>query len=393
MTALVLGADSAIGLTLIRELGRHGVRVEAVGRDPRAIGGASRHAAAIHVRPAGPIAAWLPPLIARTQARALLAVSEGDLVALAALPPRIDGCVIATPRAEPLRIVLDKRETLRRAALLGIEGPKSWQPSGEAPPALDFPVVLKWADPTAILPLLESRSIEFRKTEYALNGEALALALGRYNAIGQWPLVQSYAPGVGLGQMLYMDQGRATLRFQHQRLHEWPPEGGVSTLCRALPLDEHRAQMARSEALLAAIGWEGAAMVEYRYDPATRRYALMEINGRFWGSLPLASACGAEFGWETYRRAVLGETTPSPAPRSGVVARYLLPETRRLARLWFGRGAIADPFFTPAPLRDTLSYVARSFDPTVRDYVFRWDDLGPVIQDVKNGLRKLAKLQ
>jgi len=26
----------------------------------------------------------------------------------------------------------------------------------------------------------------------------------------------------------------------------------------------------------------------------------MEINGRFWGSLPLAYYSGAEFGWLTY---------------------------------------------------------------------------------------------
>jgi protein-tyrosine-phosphatase len=36
-------------------------------------------------------------------------------------------------------------------------------------------------------------------------------------------------------------------------------------------------------------------MVEFKLDPLTNEFSLMEINGRFWGSLPLASAAGADF--------------------------------------------------------------------------------------------------
>lgn len=62
--------------------------------------------------------------------------------------------------------------------------------------------------------------------------------------------------------------------------------GGFSSVCDALPLSEHQALQAQSVALLRAIGWEGVAMVEYRFDPATGTAVLMEINGRFWGSYP-----------------------------------------------------------------------------------------------------------
>ncbi|MGL5839864.1 MAG: carboxylate--amine ligase [Sphingorhabdus sp.] len=393
MTALVLGAHSPIGLTLVRELGRHGVAAHVIAGNPRDISGASRYARAIHNRPAGPIGEWLPAIIASTGARGLLAVTESDLVELAALPPIIANCVIATPRQEPLSIVLDKRETLARAKALGLDVPMSWQADGNRPPDFHYPVVLKWADPTAIHSTLETCGVAFRKTEYALNREDLIRALARYDAVGQWPLVQSYAHGIGLGQMLYMHRGRATLRFQHQRLHEWPPEGGVSTLCQAVPLHEHAKQMELSESLLAAIGWEGAAMVEYRYDVGAQRYTLMEINGRFWGSLPLASLCGAEFGWETYRRALLGKTDSLPAPRDDLTARYMLPETRRLLHLWLKRKDIKDPFFKSSPLQDTLDYIVRTADPKLRHYVFSWDDPGPLIRDIVNGVRKLARVR
>jgi protein-tyrosine-phosphatase len=36
-------------------------------------------------------------------------------------------------------------------------------------------------------------------------------------------------------------------------------------------------------------------MVEFRVDPETGRFWLMEINGRFWGSLPLAIFAGVDF--------------------------------------------------------------------------------------------------
>src|SRR3546814_4665760 len=70
--------------------------------------------------------------------------------------------------------------------------------------------------------------------------------------------------GVGLGQMLHMEGARATLRFQHRRLHEWPPEGGVSTLCRAEPMDRHATQMALSEKLLRALDWQAIGRASCR---------------------------------------------------------------------------------------------------------------------------------
>lgn len=396
--AIVLGIDSPIGLSVVRELGRRGVPVHGIGRSPGAIGAHSRWIAEASVRGGGPLASWLPALVARTGARALFAVSESDLLDLARLDPVIAGCRILTPRAKPLATVLDKSATLAAARPLGIDIPDSWQPvRGEDFAAraarLTYPVVVKWADPAAIHDRLAAARLAFVKADYARDPATLLALLDRYRPLGAWPLVQGYCRGSGLGQMLYMEDGRATLRFQHRRLHEWPPEGGVSTLCAAEPLDRHAAQMVRSEALLAAIGWEGPAMVEYRHDPATGRYWLMEINGRFWGSLPLARACRAEFAWEGYRREILGERgpapAPAPAPRGNLRARYMIPETRRLARLLRSRGASADPFFTPRRWGDLASYAAGFLDPRMRYYVFDATDPGPFLADISAGLRKL----
>lgn len=393
--ALVLGADSAIGLTLVRELGQHGVPVHAVMREG-GIAGASRFCATAQRRPDGPLALWLPDLIARSGAGALFAVSETDLVELARLPARIGDCRILTPRAGPLGRTLDKSRTLAIAADAGLRVPRSWQPragddfaaraAGE-----DYPLVAKWSNPPEILPLLEHAGLEWIKAEYLRTPADLLALIERYRPIGQWPLIQQYCRGVGVGQMLHMEAGVATLRFQHRRLHEWPPEGGVSTYCQAEPPDRHQAQMRLSEALLRALDWQGPAMVEYRHDPETGHYWLMEVNGRFWGSLPLAMHCGAHFAWEHYRHAVLGQDTVAPDPRHDLRARYMVPETKRLARLWLARRGIRDPFFKARPLADLLSYILGCFDPRMRYYVFMLSDPRPWARDLIQIARKVVR--
>jgi len=395
--AIVLGVDTPIGLSIVRQLGQHGVPVHLVGKSARSISARSRWVRSFTVRPPGPLADWLPAFALNLAAGAIFAISETTLIELADLAPILGGAHVLTPRQPALGIVLDKIETLARARAFGIETPESWQPdvtedfAGKAA-TLRYPVVAKWRDPNVSKPLLNDAGLEFHKAEYAADAVALLALLDRYRTIGLWPMIQSYCPGHGLGQMLYMENGRATLRFQHRRIHEWPPEGGVSTFCTAEPLDLHAAQMAKSEALLASIDWDGPAMVEYRYDPQTGRYVLMEINGRFWGSMPLAHVCGADFAWEAYRRRVLGDGSEMPLPGSNIRARYMLPETRRLLRVLFDRDAIVDPYFKARPLRDLAAYLLGFFDPRMRYFVFSLADPGPFFRDMQSGLIKIASL-
>ncbi len=386
---IVLGVDTAIGLTMIRELGRHHVPVIGVGRHRTAIGGASRYCTSLvlreHDREMGD---WLSDIIRATGAGALMASSEGDLLTLAGLPVQIDGCRILTPRAAPLDIVLDKVSTLTTARLMGLDTPPSWRPiAGEDVAAraesLHYPVILKWPHPPRKWPILEAAGLPFIKSEFIHDAEQLVCALRRYDPIGLWPLVQGWCPGYGLGQMLMMHQGRATLRFQHRRLREYPARGGISTLSASVPLADHAAQMARSEALLAAIGWEGPAMVEYRHDPETGRYWLMEINGRFWGSLPLASQAGAEFVWGQYRQAMLDEA-PGPAEQAYRArrARYLVPDAKRLVEvLRDPHGAGHAPFSRAAELATFLADFLRS---DTGYYVGSLRDPGPLWRDLRS---------
>ncbi len=384
---LVLGADSPIGLTVVRELGARGVPVIAHGRSSRALGRFSRFTQTFLLEHR-PLAEWLPAYAAEQGLGAVMAVSEGHLIELTALREEL-GCKVLTPDAERLRSVLDKARTLEAARRLGIAVPTDWQPAaGEDFTAraseITFPVAIKWADPNAAQGALTEAGIALEKIEYASSPAQLAAILSRYDPIGTWPLVQQYCPGHGLGQMLHMVEGQATLRFQHRRLREFPPSGGVSSFCASVPLDEHAEQMTRSEALLAALGWEGPAMVEYRHDPASGTYWLMEINGRFWGSIPLAWHCGAHFAWETYRCGVLGESGPGEGPKRQRRARYVIPDAKRTVMVLQDRSL---------PLGTRIAALVRFFadflDPRVRYYVWSLSDPGPFFGDMAGIVRRL----
>jgi predicted ATP-grasp superfamily ATP-dependent carboligase len=66
-------------------------------------------------------------------------------------------------------------------------------------------------------------------------------------------------------------------------------------------------------------------MVEFRYDPRDGLPKLMEINPRFWGSLPLAVYAGVDFPYLIFQ---LAQGQPVPAPPHyalGKRCRWILP--------------------------------------------------------------------
>ena len=191
-----------------------------------------------------------------------------------------------------------------------------------------------------------------------------------------------------------MRRGEALLTFQHRRLHEWPPEGGFSTLCEGVPLAMHGELQEQSIALLRRIDWEGPAMVEYRHDPATGHSWLMEINGRFWGSLPLASQSGAEFAWMTYAVLGLKDESVRCVVRSELRCRSLVTEAKWLLRVVCAPHKIQDRSLRFSRLRELAKWIGMFFDPRMRYFVFSLDDPVPALADLLAGAwRRLRRRQ
>ncbi len=153
---------------------------------------------------------------------------------------------------------------------------------------LRYPVVIK---PARSLSSGEGVASQLQ-VSYAF--EVTELEAGCAHALRFGPvLLQEFFPGQGVGIELIARQGKIAYAFQHLRLHEVPLTGGGSSLRKSQPVMPEL--LAASERLIAALEWNGVAMVEFKLNPLTRKFCLMEINGRFWGSLPLAVAAGADF--------------------------------------------------------------------------------------------------
>jgi predicted ATP-grasp superfamily ATP-dependent carboligase len=111
--------------------------------------------------------------------------------------------------------------------------------------------------------------------------------------------------------------------FVHKRLREFPITGGPSTLRVGVDNEEVKELGIR---LLQALQWYGLAMVEFKVDPRDNRPKLMEINGRFWGSLPVSIASGVDFPYLLCKLATEGDIKPDLDYKKGVKARLLFYE-------------------------------------------------------------------
>lgn len=391
---IVLGLETQIALGVVRELGRAGVPVIGIAQSRHALGLHSRYLARRIINEQPRSEAMLEQIRALGEEFGeipLLTVSEVNLNWLLNNRQHLGKVKPILPTAESLSVVLDKGKTLAVAESVGIAVPRTIEPESleaieSLADTLSFPVVLKWKDPNAIGPLLSANGISLIKAEYALDAGQLIAIGKRYLPLGKWPLIQEYCPGTGLGQFFFMHEGEALRRFQHIRIAEWPPEGGFSSVCESLPLTEYAELQEKSVALLRAIGWEGVAMVEYRLDPQTGKAVLMEINGRFWGSFPLAVQCGAGFALLAYLVNGLGRKVELEAVRTGVRCRMMATEIKRLIRIVLEPGKISDPFFKPAPRRELQRFWNDFFRTGVGYYVWSRDDPAPFWADLTNML-------
>jgi hypothetical protein len=323
----------------------------------------------------------------------LLSISEVNMLWLLDQAEAIKPLVAVLPPADALAAVLDKRRTLEAARKAGMDVPATWQPKSPADIAaratsFPCPAVLKWSDPNRVVPALEQAGVDFVKAEYADTREELMLALRRYDNLSQWPMVQQYCAGYGLGQFFYMKDGEAVQRFQHRRVAEWPPEGGVSSVADALPLSLHRELQEKSIALLRSLNWHGVAMVEFRHDTVTGKSWLMEINGRFWGSFPLAVHCGAGFAWISYRDACGLPLEGLQPPLDRLRCRMVGTEIKRLQRILLSPRRILDKHFKLRPWAELARFVSDFVRPGRRYYVASFDDPRPLLEDLLNLVRR-----
>lgn len=279
----------------------------------------------------------------------------------------------------------DKRKLMEVAQRLNVRVPHTEVvPSRKALknfyPKLQFPVVLK---PFRSKILSNGKWIT-ASVRYANSIQELEETVEKQECFREHPfLAQHYIPGHAHGIFALYDHGRPLVFFAHRRLREKPQTGGVSVLSESAEPNPEALRMAK--AVLNEVGWHGVAMVEFKITPSGIPY-LMEVNGRFWGSLQLAIDAGVDFPWLLYQMATEQVIYQENDYEVGVRSRWLLGDLASVAKAMVQNGHRSGLPSTGGRLRSLMQFLG-SFRNRSRNDVCRWSDLKPFFAELRQSLR------
>jgi predicted ATP-grasp superfamily ATP-dependent carboligase len=282
----------------------------------------------------------------------------------------------------------DKGRTLAHAEACGVaipptRWPASWDDCRAAADELGYPCVVK---PRFSNVLRGDAFLSDAGPRYVARPEQLVAAVTACRQGADWPLIQAYVPGRGKGVFALCDHGRAVTWFAHERLRDVRPTGSGSSLRRATPVDP--ALQAAARRLIARLRWHGPVMVEFQADGSADPL-LMEVNGRFWGSLQLAVAAGVDFPrlWVEMLRGQ--EPRPPASYTTGVTVRWLWGDVKRLLHI-LGGPVPGHPGPHPA-LRQGLRELLGAQPPGTQLETWQRDDAWPAVGEWIQGMADLAR--
>lgn len=385
---VILGDEPRVVITIARSLHRCHIPVIVVGLSAEAampVSNAIRHFVHLphHREDPNKFLAELSHLIQSERCSMLmpsndtgLSVATDHYEALTAL------LHVGYPPPAIVRQVLNKDQTLRIAEKCGIAIPTTYAVYERAHLEavrgdMRFPIVAKPCSKSDI-----SRSTF--KIRYIESFEELSEAFTVDEQFGSQNLLQEYCPGEGVSLGVLIKQGEPVAMFQHRRLTELPYTGGVSITSVSEALNPLLASQAIT--LLRALHWDGVAMVEFRQDSATGRAVLMEVNGRYWGSISLAVQAGMDFPLYDWQLAH-GKVPTVPSQYAiGIKWRWLSGDLTRF------HGLLMDPSPNhvprPSPWKEAWRFLLDSRLST-RSALWSSADPQPAISETLRTLKRL----
>jgi predicted ATP-grasp superfamily ATP-dependent carboligase len=322
----------------------------------------------------------LAELACHARGTLILPMTEATTLPLSACREKLlaAGARLVLPDHSDVLRAFDKLETTRLAASLGISVPKTISVASTEHPddvvrSVSFPAVLKPRTSEELSPSGAVRRAG--RPRYACNPEQFAEAFADVRSRCSTILIQEFVEGDGMGYFALMNHGELRAEFAHRRIRDVYPTGSGSAVRVSVAPDP--AIRDASLAILRALRWHGVAMVEFRKKNA-QPPVFMEVNGRFWHSLPLACFAGVDFPALLARMAEAGDVPPASGYRIGVRCRWLLGDFRHLVEVWSGPPQ-GYPGTYPGRM-STLSALLRPVPGTYHD-LFQWSDPLPELGD------------
>ena len=392
MRVLVTDGNERSALAITRALGQRAVEVVVGAETERSLAAASKYCWRAFSYPspfedsAGFVASILEA-VQRFEVTAVFPASDGAMSLMAQQRQKFPAHTkLPIPAAAAFESMSNKYQLMQLAVTLGIPVPQTvFVPDGrfegQSKTLPNFPVVVKPGQS------IVNANGRLRKTGiHYVSGEAeLERLYATIDYLRQPSLIQRRVEGEGQGVFALMNNGQPVALFAHRRLREKPPSGGVSVLRESIALPEPMTQYALR--LLQHVGWHGVAMVEFKVDRQSGVPFLMEVNGRFWGSLQLALDAGLNFPLLLYRMACGDEVNvPATGYRVGVKSRWLLGDLDHLLlRLFKSDAALSLPTDSPTKLKTVIDF-CRFFQKNTRYEVNRLDDPNPFYYELRQYL-------
>jgi len=198
---------------------------------------------------------------------------------------------LTTPPLEQFEIAQDKRLAYKRGECLGIEVPHTWYPeSADEVAALDveYPVILKPASGVIDNPLSHVKAWKIDDRETLLEKYAQA---SPFLPPGQ-VMIQEIIPGGGECQFSFAAaclDGEVHASLTARRTRQIPMDfGRASTYVETMDVPEI---VEPSTRIIESMGLTGLVEVEFKLDPRSDKYKLLDVNSRAWG-VALDRGCG-----------------------------------------------------------------------------------------------------
>lgn len=334
LTVLVTDSSYKHAVGIIRSLGRQGHRVVAVSHSRLAPGRFSRYSARSVIVPnpateAAKFASQIRQISERERADLIIPVGFASCDALSHSPDVSSGPTshLALPQPDLFDLASDKWEMNQQAKKLGLLVPDSMLASdGDS---------LRYFSEKHPNTVVKSRRESWGKSVRQLHAgsEPSGLELQLKGIVGDRSsehfMLQEYVPGHGVGYMALCINGRIVREFTHRRLREWPPDGGFATA--AIATDDYELREL-GRRFVQSLNWHGPAMVEFRRSEQGTYF--IEFNPKFWGSLEVALAAGADFPGDLCAWASDRDLTSRALPEYSVGQRYWWPWRGDLRRLF-----------------------------------------------------------
>lgn len=391
-SVVIPGISAASSVTCLRSLGRRGINTVLVTENPKIPARYSKYCDEVVTTPPpgddlDSYRETLLGLAKRPDVRTIVPLRELDVYVLAKYREQFEPHVATPwPTFETLRYAHDRKLLFEAAERAGVPIPETKLLSDVDDWSVERIVKPRYAIVTNdyVSDVPENRVVSVGTAEHLEPGvepdiEAIQASM-RHD-----PIVQEFVPGTEYCYRGLFDHGDVVSSSQKRLVRGIKYTRGPSIYHETVDI---RALEDAGKALLKEIEWHGLASVGFIQDAGTGEFKLLEINPRFWASLPMDVHAGADYPWHYWSVARGHPERVIDRYEVGIGSHLLNGEVAHLHSVLFDEDSL-----TPRPsLTGTLWAQATSLVRQPHFDVLSLDDPQPFLRGFRRSIAKEISL-